>query len=509
MVTVDDILRALEQLHERIRSDDRLQQDFEESRGGFFAHPAQALAPGSELRHLEWYLLERPSPVLGAVPAAALTAEGGMAELPRGALLGSLPGAFEVTAAGEEGTTWVRDLFTQGEHPLERGPADLQVGDLIAGRIYPWAAGSFVASPAAITLRSPEVLAAVRSDLAAMRAARRGVLRVQQLELERLFHGHAPVVRPASDPIADLAALGIAPAQASQILSRLREGAKAGSGSLVTELMNRLAFETDVDLEKARQVLVQAWHDAQSATSARERTDAREALANFDRGRLEGRDLEILFSELERDLGLDGDEAPEDEDSAAPAFPGVVAAMIAEFLWDVEREHGAERARAYQAVNVLGDYAKDVGVFEELDRTRLLDFSARWLLDETRLDRPGVAAVLESLQAFCTWAEDTQGVPLRRDFEATLLTVRKSVERLSEARPFFRAGKVGGLATVTEVDGERLVVKRRSGEGAELAVDRGLARCIRPGDVLRLAKEPGGILAAYPPEIGPLASPSR
>ena len=159
------------------------------SRGEFFGDPGAAGTPGAEVRHLEWFLLERPSEALGGIPAhvrqaewrAALPAES--AEVPA-SLRESLPGAFEVTALiGAEGV-WVRDLFTQGEHPVAgtRAAGTLAAGDLLVGRLFPAGGGTFLLSPGVAVFRNTALLAAVRTDLQEMRRVRRGVLRVQQLE---------------------------------------------------------------------------------------------------------------------------------------------------------------------------------------------------------------------------------------------------------------------------------------------------------------------------------------
>ena len=69
-----------------------------------------------------------------------------------------------------------------------------------------------------------------------------------------------------------------------------------------------------------------------SAQAASPEVDVSSALADFDAGREQGQDLEQLFDELERKLGV-APEAPEAE-PGPPAFPGVVAALVGEFRWE-------------------------------------------------------------------------------------------------------------------------------------------------------------------------------
>ncbi|HEX6882557.1 MAG TPA: hypothetical protein VF530_04195 [Planctomycetota bacterium] len=511
MTHLDEIAAGLERCYARIEADPALRAEFAGSRGDFFARPEAAALPGAELRLLEWFLLERPSATLGAVPLVAFATPGTEPELSaelRAALLGSLPGAFEVTSAGEADGSWVRDLFTQGELPLvaAEGAAPLAAGDVLVGRLFPVGDGTFVPSSAASVYRSPELLRAVRADLAAMRRARRGVLRIQQLELEHLFHGLAPALaaNPSAsvervDPGPALRALGLEEHTVTSILANLRAG--AGGQDAVTEILNQLAFETPVDLRKAREILLDAWLAERPAAAPPElRADARAALAAFDRGRAEGKDLELLFRELERDLGLE-DEPEEEDEAGVPDFPGVVGAMVEEFLWDVEREQGGARARGLAPLRKLGEYAQDIGVFEDLGRLRLLDFSARWLLDETGLAGPELGAVLDALAEFCAWAEERHELPLAREFGTPLAALRQSVPRLAAARAGLSRAAGGELFAVVALRGER--VELRSLEGAPLAlpVPAELRAHLRVGDWLRLAGEGRGIAAVYPAEI--------
>lgn len=518
MTHLDEIARGLERCYARIEADPALRAEFAASRADFFARPAAAAVPGAELRHLEWFLLERPSPALGAIPLIAFGAADAQSDLTpelRAALLGSFAGAFEVTSAGEADGAWVRDLFTQGELPLAAtdGSVPLAAGDLLVGRLFPVGDGTFAPSPAVSVYRSPELLAAVRADLGSMRQARRGVLRIQQLELERLFHGGTPAgegparatVEPA-DPGAALRALGVEERKVTSILTSLRAGAERGDSAAVTELLNQLAFDTPVDLERAREILLDAWHAQRDAVQpSTYDADARAALAAFDRGRTEGKDLELLFRELERDLGLqdedDGEAEEESEAAGAPDFPGVVGAMVEEFLWDVEREQGAARAHQLAPLRALGEYAHDIGVFEDLGRLRLLDFGARWLLEETELGAAELGAVLDALAEFCAWAEERHELPLAREFGTPLRALRQSVPRLAAARGSLARAAGGELLAVAAVRGERVELRDSAGAFLDLSLPAELRAHLRVGDWLRVTGERRVVAAVYPAEI--------
>jgi len=334
--------------------------------------PAELLAAR---RHLEWFLLERPSAHLERVPVQALqdawferagTAERQIAE----AFLHSLAGAFEVTSSEPGRGVWVTDLFAPGEMPIEEREAapELQPGDLLVGRLFPIGEGVFRLSPAVACFRDPRLLEAVRGDLEQMRSSRRGVLRVQQLDLERLFFTSAAAARPglpdeshetgsaaATRIHAELVEAGLAPEDAAGVIETLRDAPR--TPGFITEILDQLAFDTDVDLDRTRRALAELWSinhtTASSATAAQDTAaqdtagedtaeDAHTALAAFDQGRAAGTDLEELFRELAANLGV---EAPtdDDEETPPPEFPGVVGAMVEEFLWDVGRQKGLRR----------------------------------------------------------------------------------------------------------------------------------------------------------------------
>jgi hypothetical protein len=537
MLSWDSIEGAFEPFLELVREDERVRAEFERSRAEFFAEPAAVRGPGAELRHLEWFLLERPSAVLGAVPAVAWQAQwrarlGGTAGELGTAFQQSMPGAFEVTSIVPSEGLWVRDLFTLGEHPVTEAlaTAALASGDLLVGRLYPGSAGVFLLSPAVAVFRNPELLAAVRTDLARMRSARRGVLRVQQLELEHLFHGPGSVPEMAPAPAevrvrvrTQLEALGLAPAEVERLLERVRHAAHGGDGREITEILNGLAFDTGIDLSSARLVLVELWEaergprgdsPAPAARTAEDGLDPHSALEAFDRGRAEGRDLEQLFQQLERDLGvLDDDDAGEEEDepdeseddAGAAEFPGLVGALVDEFLWEIELEQGVEETRPWGVLRALGRYGRDLGILEDLDRTRLLDFSARWLLDEAEITDAGeLATLFAALAAFCRWCEEQHDLPLAKSFGSTLEGLSTSVPRHLRLRQAGNAGAGLGAYRVTSVRPREASASDRGGNERVFALNERQAAELREGDLVRLARkgERDVLGASYPAELG-------
>src|SRR5688572_29317897 len=175
--------RALGELMTRIERDGRIHAEVQRARREFFGERAAPRGDAAaellaEQRFQEWYLLERESELLGAVPAATVELEGDAERL-----LGSLASVFAITAAYARRVE-ARDL--QGDATVELAvPADTFVaGDLVVGRVYPRDDGAFVPSAAVALYRpGPPLAAAFARDLEQLDLDRR----LTQQELERLL----------------------------------------------------------------------------------------------------------------------------------------------------------------------------------------------------------------------------------------------------------------------------------------------------------------------------------
>jgi hypothetical protein len=217
-------------------------------------------------------------------------------------------------------------------------------------------------------------------------------------------------------------------------------------GSVVTEVLNELAFAFDVDLEVARRLLIQVWSSRRAAAvpgvanaHPAEVDDPREALAAFDRGRAAGEDLEVLFSTLARDLGV-GNLDDEDEDGGGVDFPQVVGAMVEEFLWETETEEGAAAAAPLVPARLFARFAAGQGVFENLGARDVLDYAARWLLDESGLEDAGsLRSALLAFARFCAWSEERHGVALASALAPFREDLLESLPRLAGMRSALRS----------------------------------------------------------------------
>lgn len=536
--------RAFELLTRHARGLTPLEGEWEGSLQDFFGSRLPSGDAASTLlharRHLEWFLLERHSPALFGVPAERLlpswraaVAEAGLEEASLEGVLESFCGAFQVTGLAEDGA-WLRDLAGLGDYILNNPARALKVGDLLIGRLYPSAGGVHHPSPGVKVIRDESLALAIQRDLDQARSDGAKILHFSQLELERLFFATevaqaAHQTDPVQEARASLAAEGLGADQVEAILERLHASPfdparlVTGAGDALGAILEELAFETQVDLERARSALTSAWaHMAKpaprqpSAAPEQDRSDPSAALDRFDSGRAAGGELDELFGQLERDLQLEGAADAQDagEHSPAPDFPGVVGAMLDEFRWEVEQAEGAESAGRHGVLAPLGEYAARLGRFEELDATELLRFTTFWLPERAELAGDQARELLASLSAFCTWAEQAHEMPLDKEFSPTLDRLTESLPRILELNrslPQPPKDEPGHLfEVVADKSGRFSGLVDREGNHHTAVMEAPLAARLRPGDRLRGSLDLEGRLAlyrCYPPEAAGLLSP--
>ena len=501
---------ALDALQTQLLENPDAAQEFHSTRGQFGTPADDANSErDADRRHLEWFAFERPSDALGGVPldvlrSVVLDPEDDESAAMFESLRTSRVSVFEVTTQQSADSFWCRDLLGVGEYPVHEAAAahELEVGDLLVGRLFP-RDELFLLSPAMGVFRDAALVAALRGDLESARAARRTTLRMAQSELERLFFGPGAGERDHTDPLADLIAAGLSEQAAKRLLIDLEAERESGAtGHAITEFLNQLAFETEVDLGAVQRALLVAWSanmdpvDPPAATDAPTPTpnvtpaDVASALETFDEGRREGRDLESLFQALETDLGLD-DDAPEVDSEQAPDFPGVVAAVVEEFLWETETRDGREAAREHCPLRMFAEFNERVGVFEELGSQHAVEFFTRWIPKRAEQLEPSAwPELLASYTKFAKWVEDCHQHPLWSWLEPELEGLNVTVGRLAELATMREELTGAERFDVLQSQDTELVVRATDGEERTFQLDA--ARALVPGDRLELSMERGG-----------------
>jgi hypothetical protein len=557
------IERAFLELLDRACRHERLSLEFQSSRrefqGADAAPPRTRAQDMAARRHAEWFLLERSGEAVEGLPAESLGADLASSEefemaLAYECLLGSFASVFEITGVNSGEGVWVRDLAGQGEYPLEEADASraLAPADLLVGRIFPVGDALYRISHASGFFRDERLLRAVRQDLEGAREGRRGVLRLSQRELETMFFSALNNAKSAGieaklDASADAAALvveaarrtlaegGMRAAEIEDVLAELAvepfdpNTILPGAGDRLGEILAELAFRSDVDLEAARRALALAWPVLSAPPAApRERAPEPEpkprarrkrskqeraehspniqrALAEFDAGRAKGADLEQLFSHLERQLELESDDAP--DESTAPDFPGVVGAMVIEFLWDIERERGAQAARELAAIANFAQFAASHGVFENLAERDLLLFCCLWL-PERATSGSDAARSFQALLEFAAWAQEQHEVNLKTALEPLREALAASLPRVCNANARLRK-RLGPLPEGGEMLGFEggSIARSPQGDEREVSMEADAVPYVEPGDFLRARPAVGGklqVVCVYPPQTARL-----
>lgn len=493
-------------------------------------------------RHFEFFLFERQSESFDALPMDVLLdqwqeAASEKLQGSRATFTESITGIFVVQEL-EDGFLGVQELAGLTQLRIAPGPTmvDFQVGDLIVGRLYPVEGGLYVASPAAGLFRNPALRQAIEMDLSALRQSRsHAIMRLSQMELERMFWAEMSAEMAVAqadgatsaadrDPVGELEtflaregigrevvrswcrALAGTPYDAKALVS--------GVDDLVGGMLEQLAFQTEIDLARARELLLAAWQrlnltageaKADVAVEATDPDHVAQSLAEFDRDRAAGIDVETSFRELAKRLGLDDEDL--DDDSEAPDFPGVVGAMVEEFLWETEESQGSKERQAHEGLRVFGAYTANIGVFENLSRREVLSFAAFWLPESRRLKSGSEAArLVRALASFSEWADQTHGLELLSGDLAQILDgLSVSLPRAVVANALLpkQPESTGELFEFLGTEQGLVKIRDGHGEAREVELDRRLPSLLEEGDLFRGHTRDDGqfvVSCCYPPE---------
>lgn len=504
--------QALLELRARALQDHRLAAEAFRARREFFGGSGVPPTSSAELRFCEWFLLERESESLGAVPSQAFEAVEDEALLED-----SLASVFSVVHAVGE-TAQLRDL--QADEVLDAvAPAgSLRAGDLLVGRLYPADHGQWQPSPAIARFRpGASIAAAFQRDLERLDLDRR----LLQVELEHLLlrrdHGSGEVA--ARDQLEHLEArleallrsAGVA-IQATSISAALAHAARPGE--VVGPLLDQLAFDTSIDLDAARTLLLEIWNARQAGRptameAAPAEADARAGehlgellVRTLDAGLAERQDLEQLFRRLEAMAGIAPEEAEENpfdqDEDAIDELPGRdlgdvgdLGPLVQEFLWQTDREHGP--------------VARTLGLFVELQRTAAVPRTDLELIRGEDLSRlllhvylgaapsargSAVREAFGALQEFYRWLEREQELPLGSVLGECQGMLLDQLDRLQAAGLGLSGEEVQGArapALLRVVDVSERGIGVQVDDGGELWLHTEAGALLRPGDLLLAA----------------------
>lgn len=519
--------RLLDALQARLDQDPRLRAEQQRARREFFGpgqpwfHGDAQAGAAAEQRCREWFLLERDSEVLGAPPLEVVGRE---EELD---LLGeSIAGAFSIERV-RGGEADARDLQTGQLHEVRLMGLRLVKGDMVVGRLFPSAGGALLLSQAAAVFRPGAALAeAFRRDLARAGLDRR----LSQQELEQLLvvrsaqaaalAAGAGAGRPLEHLEAELERLFVEAGCNWSVAEVSRElAASPGPGASIGPMLDRLAFETKVDLDRVRRCLLAIW-SAQHAGGETEapagegETLGQRLVRTLDEGLAKHQDVEELFRQLETMAGIEGDD---DQDDDEGSLPGDLEPLVQEYLW----EGGEAVARDAATLQLWVQLQNNAAVPRtDLEQVTGLDLM-RVLLQVYLAARPDsrssdAHAAFAVLQRFYDWAEATQGYHLRTALAECrgglldhLERLQAIGERLSGARS--SAPEAPCLMHVDEVGPSGFGVRLDGGEAVWIPARGPVTDLLRSGDLLlgNLERRAAGgtltgLVVALPPEAASL-----
>lgn len=307
-----EIAAFLNRLEEQARAIDTVAQEWDS---------AAQIWPGPEGdqpsldRFREWFLLERSSESLGAPPLLALAPVPEEEDSPWTKMFAAYLGIFQALGPDATGMPTFEDLWSGRQIRLDQELPGSQEGILLYGFVVEVDDAHHAPLPGSCLLAGGELSDALAGDLSRIRVEQPGgrlSLRSCEEFLQLALQGQ----NKAADAKMDL----------DQALEQLFRGVPQWDPQRlqlelqqhgVAATMNRLAFETDVDLEELRQIMAQETStvaeeaittETAETTSIRDEpihADVQHALDSFDQILNQQHNLDEAFRTLERELGLE------------------------------------------------------------------------------------------------------------------------------------------------------------------------------------------------------------
>ena len=532
----DEVARHTEvvaQLARSLSANQRLRAELQRARRDFFGEEAAASDQdhAAEHRFAEWFLFERESETLGAVPIAVSPFCDDGAEVED-----SISGLFLVEHVAA--TCTAKDM-QNGEVIEIVDAGDLQVGDLLVGRLYPAAQERWSASAATPALRPGRQIAeAFVRDLKTLDLDRR----LHQVELEHLLlQQHArveqvPVVAgPPPEPVAPLEHLE---ADLEQLLQSVGESHSAviisqqlavapRPGAFIGPILDQLAFDTDVDLDRARRLMLEIWNAHHAGEIEEPRAPTEESsgppgetlgerlVRKLDEGLGNSQDVEDIFSQMEEIAGIDGDEASQDDPQAAlqadlvdrlhaqgDGDAGDLGPLITEYRWETSGVTADSDVTGASPDNAAADN-RPLELWVELQRNApvpntdvesistpdLMRLLLHVYLRSSPADRASqVRAAFDELSHFYDWLAATQEIDVREVIAGCKGSLLDHLDRLQAAGMALSNDQAPshapGLLQVEELGGDGFGARDDDGGGHWLLANEAALQHLDVGDLI-------------------------
>jgi hypothetical protein len=501
------------------------------SGGAFAGDPSDA--PAAEMRYLEWFLFEHEVSeklvIEHLLPAWREMASPEICEL-EPVFASTMASMFVLGDAAGNDLHWIRDIAGLGEYAVDlRSPTgSLQAGDLIVGRLYSNGDSTHTLSPSAGCFRDEDLLSAVSADVDSARSSgQRNALRMRQVDLEAMFWGRSKIEESANPQQKLRAFLNDGGLSAEEIDGLIESLANQplpedSSSPLVAgylgELLNHLAFETDIDLTRAQELFLACWAHLQNPnlnTSNESETpsspssndleaDATEsAVEEFTQSRGSGLDAAAAISQLCERLGIDVEDEEPEEDSEESFSFAVLPALFTEYLWDITRTQGEEEAVRDSCLKAPLATIEDIQIVEELTAKRLLLFGCTYLPQANEINTEQAAQIACSLQRFTQWCAEHHDVPIDEEVIAALESLPDSVRRVLQVNEKLDSETASGDWYPAESSPNGLIVRDKTDEDTEVSIELLASYGLEEGDFVRGALHESTLVVTrcYPREL--------
>ncbi|MBL8752232.1 MAG: hypothetical protein JNK15_02940 [Planctomycetes bacterium] len=560
--------RVVAELAQILQQEPRLRAELLRARREFFpagADGSTAVVPGAadaaERRFHEWFLLERESDVLAGVPRDLPPFDVLAETLPE-----TLVGVF-VVQPNVGGAVVARDLQDGSDLELVVPPGTLQAGDMLVGRIYEVGGGRWLPSTALAIFRpGVELAQAFQRDLKRLQLERR----LFQVELEHLLlHRHRAAPQTGLQAVAAVVPAAVAsPAvplehleadlervlaaansdlSAADVSQQLANAARPGP--LLGPWLDQLAFDTVVDLDRVRSLMLEIWNahhvgeppaaEVDPGTALPGETLGERLVRTLDEGLSQKRDVGEIFAQLERMAGIEPD--PEDEDDAALLRPaaanadddepaddtrafdddeddadtdplppargeddagdGDLGPLVEEYLW--ERQRSADPAAA--PLRLFAELQQNAPLphrdLEQVTTTDLMRLLLHVYLGSSPPQRANaVRAAFAEVRAFYEWATREQELSLGDVPGGCQGPLLDQLERLQAAGIGLSSQATGrlrpGILEVDEVGKDGFGARDDDGSDHWIAAAPAACAQLRPGDLVLGALAPAATGAA-------------
>jgi hypothetical protein len=524
--------RRVSKLLDRAQSDRGLTAEMARARREFFgadrpsyvdpkSRPAMDAAA---LRFAEWFVIERQSEVLGN----SLLDTHGDPSADR-MLFESRVGVFLVENSGAECV--VRDLESNEALQLVVGSSELGAGDVLVGRLFPRSDGSFEPSDAVALLpRSPQLALAFQRDAKRLELGRR----LDQAEIEHVvFRQWAalsatselspedteemPLERLEAELQSALDAADVGDDYSATAISAALVSAGENAGAVVSEVLDSLAYDTDVDLDRARELIVRMRNviaagggskplppPQRAADTASRRFEERvgehlgQRLARrIEEGLGSAEGVDAIFADVERMLGESIEEGAEDVANDSALDDGDLEPLIAEYAWEHDLD-APQSDRLLQLVAAQREAPVPRLCVEYLDADDWQRwFLAGWLDASPTARAATIRRDFELATRFLDWLVTEHTIDVRDRLQPTRDTLLASADRLQRATLLLADATVMPAATATslasstrlwrvlECSADRLRLECTSdGEPRSVVAPASLGEVVQPGDLL-------------------------